>query len=287
MSMKKKENVAAKLMEDFITAGYYSQMKQTEEKVKLLSKQMETRLKNSDSKRHEFVEYGMVGRFVAKKIYDTDRLALNEYLYDIGLLLHVIEMDHKELKQNVLVEELLEPFKLEPSFYIKPNFNKLGKSMNKLPSTFVVDDSWGLDDMASRLSVFKPRLKEMKGMYEQVKKEILYTKEMRKLQKSKERKPIPHQFGSLSLLQNPEKYDIGKIYEAFGEGILLDYGSPNAELLNQCITNGILCKKDIEQFKVIKDIRLDFMVMTLEDERRMLEMLDRQHRIAAQNRMGA
>lgn len=293
-SEKKKQNkikksISGSMMQQFIEEGKYPLLKQTEGKVDIITSSIRKELEQSETKRHEFTKYNLVGRFTAKKIYEVDTVSLNEYLYDLGLLLQVAEIDHKKIKTNELYLDMIEPFKLEKSFYLKPNFNKAGKSLFQLPGAFEreVNENWKMDDKASSLAILKPMLKGLKQEFEALKRKMLSTEEIQKLMLKKTKESIPHQYGSLSLLAHPAKYDISAIYDYIGEWILIDYGTPNAERLEYFILNGTISKKEIDQFKMIKDIRLDFSVMSLEDERKILEMLDRKNQIAASNRLGA
>lgn len=283
---KVKKSFVTELIETFIEEGFYPDLKHTEGKIKIITSSMKERLQESESKRHVFTKYNLVGRFVAKRIYEVDVISLNEYLYDLGLLNQVCEIDNKKIKTNELYMAIIEPFKLKDTFYIKPNFNKTGKELIRIED-FAVNDSWSLDDMASSMAVLKPQLKDLEYKYEQLKRAILKTEEMQKLMVRPKREPIPHKYGSLSLLANPPRYDISAIYDYIGEWMLIEYGTPNSERLEQFILNGTITKKEIDQFKTVRDIRLDFSVMSLEDERRILEMLDNKNMIAASNRLGA
>jgi hypothetical protein len=282
-------SIAASLMEKFIEDGYYPELKQSEGKLKKITTSIKGHLEQSELKRHEFKEQNLVGRFTAKKVYETDYIALNEYLYDIGLLLQVAEIDNKAIQNNELYFDMIQDFKLEDSFYVKPNFNKLGKELNKVPDSFVISDEWQLTDMAKQMALLKPRVKELKNEYERLKWKLSKLPEiehMKSLPKEL-RVPIPHKFGSLSLLANQSRYDISAIYDYIGEWMLIEYGKPNSELLERFLLNGTITKKDIDQFKTVVDIRLDFSIMTLEDERKILEMMDSKNRTAAANRIGA
>ncbi|MDE3840974.1 hypothetical protein C0966_17045 (plasmid) [Bacillus methanolicus] len=293
MSNKKpktiKQSVAAEMMEKFIEDGTYPELKQTKEKIKKLTSSMRERLESSETKRHEFSEFNLVGRFTAKKIYETDYIGLNEYLYDLGLLLHVVEIDNKKLQSNVLYFDMIQDFKLEDTYYVKPNFNKIGRELNKLPNTFEITDQWNLTDMARDLAILKPRVKILTNEYEMLMRKMLKLPEFEKLKTipKQSRKPVQHKYGSLSLQTNPVKYDISAIYDYIGEWILIEYGKPNAKLLERFILNGTISKKEIDQFKTIVDIELDFSVMSLEDEQKILNMLDEKNRLAAANRIGA
>lgn len=290
MAKKKhiEEPISVKWMEKFIQDGHYPHLKQTEKKVHMLTSTMKQKLEKSEEKRHEFSKYGLVGRFIAKKIYDTDVVGLNEYLYDIGLLLQVVEIDNKKIKENFLYHDMIQEFRLPDTFYLKPSFNKLGKSLTDLGS-FEVNQDWSLENIACSLAIMKPQIKTLNRQYEGLKKKILNTPEFQELAKlpKEERKPIKHKYGSLSIVANQPKYDIGKIYECFGENFLIEYGSPNQKLLESFILNGTITKEEVYQFKTIKDIRLDFAVMTLEDEEKIFQLLDYKQQTAAMNRRWA
>lgn len=279
-------SVAVSLFESFMDK--YAHLKQTEKKVKVLTNTLKARLEKSEQKRHEFPKYGMVGRFIAKNIYETDFRGLNEYLYDVGLLFHVVEMDNRILSQpeNIIYKELLQEFRLEDTFFVKPSFNKLGKALNDIPS-FAVDDSWNNEDIVRSIAIMKPQIKNLNREYEALKRRIARLPEIQELGKlpKEERPPLKHQFGSLSVINHQPKYDIPRIYECYGERFLIEFGVPNGKVLEDFILNGTISKKEIDQFKTIKDIRLEFTVMSLEDEEKLLSMLDEKQRIAAANRM--
>lgn len=140
--------------------------------------------------------------------------------------------------------------------------------------------------MAEALSDLKPKMKALNKEYEKLKWNLMQLEEFQKLKQipKEQREPIKHKYGSLSLVANPAKYDISAIYDYLGEGILIEYGVPNSKLLEPFILNGMISKKDLKQFRTFKDIRLDFSVMTLEDEQKILEMLDQKNIMAAWNR---
>lgn len=288
-TVKQKPSLAAELMEKFMEDGKYPLLNQQKGKIDKLTSSVRKRLEESEVKRHEFNEFNMVGKFIAKKVYHTDYIALNEYLYDIGLLLQVAEIDNNAIDGNVLYFDMIQDFKLSDSFYIKPNFNKAGKVLNKGNSPFEVPEEWPIEDMVKQISILKPQVKGLKGEYEHLKRKLMRLPEIQKIQSFPKdmRVPIPHKYGSLSLVANSAKYDIPAIYDYIGEWLLIEYGKPNSELLERFILNGTISKRDIDQFKTLKDIRLDFTVMTLEDEKKMIDMLDDKNKRAAANRMGA
>lgn len=122
---------AATLMEKFIEDGYYPEFKKTEATLKTLTNSIKTALESSESKRYVFDKSNLVGRFTAKKIYNVDYMGLNEYLFDVGLLLQVAEIDNKAIKSNELYYDMIQDFRLPETFYVKPNFNKAGQETDK------------------------------------------------------------------------------------------------------------------------------------------------------------
>lgn len=288
-AVNQKPSIAAELMERFMEDGKYPLLNQQKGKIEKLTNSVRNKLEESEVKRHEFSEFNMVGKFIAKKVYQTDYIALNEYLYDVGLLLQVAEIDNGAIGSNVLYFDMIQDFKLQDTFYIKPNFNKVGKALNKGDSPFDVSDEWQIQEIVKQISILKPQVKGLKAEYEQLKRKLMRLPEIEKMQSlPKElRTSIPHKYGSLSLVANSAKYDIPAIYDYIGEWLLIEYGKPNSELLDRFILNGTISKKDIDQFRTLKDIRLDFTVMTLEDEKKMMDMLDVKNKRAAANRMGA
>ncbi|MEH6988370.1 hypothetical protein [Cytobacillus firmus] len=273
---------AATLMEKFIEDGHYPELKKTEAALKTLTNSIKTALESSESKRYVFDKSNLVGRFTAKKIYNVDYIGLNEYLFDVGLLLQVAEIDNKAIKANELYYDMIQDFRLPRTFYVKPNFNKAGKELIK--NEFKIPEHWGINEVAQHIGHLKPRAKELTHQYEGLKSKVLLLIEN---QQKSIKQPIPHKYGSLSLVANQPKYDTSAIYDYLGEWLLIEYGKPNSKLLEHYIINGMLSERDIEPFKTVKEIRLDFSVMTLEDEEKFLTMMDMKKQISASNRVGA
>ncbi|MDC3424364.1 hypothetical protein NC797_07570 [Aquibacillus sp. 3ASR75-11] len=270
---------AADIMEGLIENGTYPTIKNLKHRDQTIKKTMENKLKDSDSKRHEFKKHGLVAKFVSKKISEIDYEGLNEYLYNLGLLVPIVKIDHKKVKKNLFIYDQLKAYQFQPTSYVKPNFNKKGKSLNS-PAPFEVDD-WKMSDLALTLNRLKPELEYHNELYDKAKSQMLQCPELQQQRK------LVHEYGSVSLVDNDPLYDVVAINEEMGEDILIKYGKPNEEKVQNFILKGTLTKADIDQFKTMVDIRLDFTVMSLEAEKRMLEMLNERHNIAAQNYMRA
>ncbi|PGT83244.1 hypothetical protein [Bacillus sp. AFS040349] len=256
---------AASIMEGLMKDGTYPSLNNIKSRLKTIQKTMEKELSGSESKRHEFSRYNVVAKFVPKKINSIDYEGLNEFLYNVGLLLPVVKIDHKQVKKDQEVLDILECYQLEPTYYVKPNFNKKGKELNQADPFEI--EGWSLDHLAGTYSNLNSQLEHYKFDYEKAKLAMLECKEL--LQDKK----LSHEFGSVSLIANDPLYNVPAINEELGEDFLIKYGKPDTDKLDYFITKGTISKRDIEQFKTVTDIRLDFIVMELDKERRMLEML--------------
>lgn len=270
---------AADLMESFMMKGTYPTLKLYEKHLKQVKDTMKSKLLSSDERRHEFKEVNLVAKFVPKKISDIDYIGLNTYLDDLGLLAHILEIDHKRVKKEPMILEQLKAYQLEPTQYVKPSFNKLGKSLNQVPE--LRNEGWSVEELAFTCSTIDAKYSSYKKQYETLKEEMI------KCEKLKSDKKLVNKYGSVSLINNAPLYDISSIYNEMGSDLLIEYGKPNHEQLQYFMTRGMLTKNDIEQFKTVKDIALEFVVMDLDSERRTIETFQRRQMQAAQNRMRA
>ena len=92
-----------------------------------------------------------------------------------------------------------------------------------------------------------------------------------KLSVLKEEKKIMHEYGSVSLKEKKTGYDLESILEWLGEEFLIECAKPNHEKLEEYIVRGIIQQSDIQTFRRVVDIRLDFMIQTVDSENRMLD----------------
>ncbi|WP_033827371.1 hypothetical protein [Bacillus andreraoultii] len=267
---------AVKRIEAFIESGNYPRLKQIEKDMKLLTTEMRGFLESSEIKRHEFPKYQLVARFTAKKIYKTDTQGLNEYLFDIGLLPYVVGIDQTRLAQNQDLYEQLQDFRLPDRFYVKANFNKEYKRFQAefFPS-YIQSEHMELEDIVRNLAHLKKEKKVLTQQYNQLKKDLMKLPEIQHVMKlpSEERKSLHHKYGSLSIQSYPKKYDSFQIFNQLKENILIKYGKPKLQQLEQFSRNGLISERDLNQYRVLTDIRLDFSVITMDDEKKILSVI--------------
>lgn len=272
------QQTAADLMEKFIEEGLYGQMKAAEEKEKKLKAWLRMKLESSDEKRYEFVEYDRVAKFVAKKIYEWDYEGLNDCLNSYGLLPLVAKLDTSKLKNDPDVLERVKPFTLPKTYYIKPTLNKVGKELvGKVKTELTLSEGESIERVLADLVQTERRLEHIQMAYEQEKSKML------RCSKLHEKRKLSHKYGSISLVANAPEYDMQQLYLVEGADFLIRYSKPNMDKLNSFIARGLFPKTEFEKFRTIVDIQLNFVVMSLSEERRLMQQFqDRKIRMMLQ-----
>lgn len=256
---------AADLMEKFIEEGLYGQMKAAEDRKKELKSWLRMKLEHSDQKRHEFKEYDRVAKFVAKNVYEWDYEGLNDCLDSYGLLPLVANLDTSQIKNEPDALERVKPFALPTTFYLKPTLNKLGKELvGREKAELTHSEGESIERVLAELVQTERRLEHIQMAYEQEKAKMLRCPQLNKNRK------LSHKYGSISLVANATKYDMQKLYLAEGADFLIRYTKPDGVKLNYFIERGLFPKEELEKFRTIVDIKLDFVVMSLSDEQRLI-----------------
>jgi len=233
------------------------------------------KLESHENKRHEFEDLNVVAKFVPKSEYDVDQRGINEYLNDYyGLFLPIATIDYMKAKKEGKLD-VLKPFiKVVPRSVV-PYFNKSGK-IEKPDLDYT---GAKVKDLVKRWCALHREYQHLEEAYESLKKRMEKCPVLAKAGK------VEHEFGSLSLKAKNPIYDMTKIIEELGEDFLLEYGKPDSYKLDQLMLQGVFNEKELEPFKTLKNIRLDFVVMPLDSERKAMEFFTSKQRQAAQNRI--
>ncbi|NHN33148.1 hypothetical protein [Paenibacillus agricola] len=254
---------AAKIMEAFFRKGHYPEMKRLERRTSFIKEVIKTYQDEMDVKRNDY--HGVIGKFVACNVYETDHLRLNDYLNDIGILAHVGTIDLSRLKDCQHDYENAERFKIMGQPYVKFNPNMSGRVAAE-DLTYLDQDPYVLIDEWRRLNGM---LNTIEKLYEDAKKKMMKSRLLKK------EKKLSLPFGSVSLLDRKSSYDIKSIYQHFGESFLIQYGKVDMEQVDEFIAMGFLRKKELDQFRRIVDIQLRFVLLEKDEETKMYEFFHR------------
>jgi hypothetical protein len=267
---------AGNMMEALLENRFYQRMKMAEDNTKAIKNTLREQLESHESKRHEFKNHNLVAKFVAKKVANTDYERLNEFLNDIGLLVPTVKLNHKDIKKDALLLDAFSPYQLEQKYKLHIAFNKEGKLIKQYPTENFEDKN--INELIESYTSWNMDHKRLVDEYEKTKLEMLACPVLQK------EKKVSHKYGSVSKVALDPEYNISQIYDELGADFLIRYGKPDSEKLQEFIYKGLLSQKDIDQFKEVVDIRLDFIVLSLDAEERMLSMLHNRNMKAAQNR---
>lgn len=273
-----KIQTAAELMEQFIENGTYYEKKYVETQLKNDKKALRNILIDSDMKRHQYKNLNMVAKFIPRMIYKWDERGMIEYLMDYlipEVYIDCLTVDHKELSSIKNWNEMSKPFRQKASYYIKLNFNNTGKNLLQLD----LEDNQTKDEqeLLTEIKVLQEKNVALANDFNMLKSKMIQCKQLN------EKRKLSYQYGSVSLVENKPTYDLHRLLDVFGESLFLDYGHVNKQQLHDLVQKGFIHKQEIEAFRTLKDIRLDFVVMSIEAEQRMFEGMNRRNRYIQNN----
>ncbi|WP_077303306.1 hypothetical protein [Virgibacillus pantothenticus] len=273
-----KIQTAADLMEQFIEDGIYYEKKYVETKLKDNKKALKNILIASDMKRHEYKNLNMVAKFIPRMIYEWDEKGVIEYLIDYlvpEVYIDCLTIDHKKIASIKNWNEMSKPFRQKASNHIKLNFNTTGKQLLKID----LEDHQTKDEqkLLVEIKVLQKKNQFLVDDFHMLKEKMVQCNQL------KEKRKLPCKYGSVSLVENKPTYDLHRLLDVFGESLFLDYGHVNKQQLNEFVQKGFIHKKEVEAFRTLKDIRLDFVVMSIESEQRMLEGMNRRNKYIQNN----
>ncbi|BBN99956.1 hypothetical protein St703_26610 [Sporolactobacillus terrae] len=252
---------AVQLMETFIESGSYKRLKELESEGKALRDIVHGCLSSGESRRYE-IGCHLVAKFTPKKVFQYDYSGLNEYLYNLGLLQRLTKVTSQNLAKDQELIELFEPYHLTPEYYVKPSFNKVGRE--KIKSVQTLEENLVLKDAAERIRQNKMSLKTVKNEYERLKNQLSLSNQLAV------KKKVTYKYGSLALLQKPLCYHLSKMTNQIMIRALIEFGKPNLDGIEYYMLKGMINKSDFEAFRKLKDVRLDFVILDMDDEARMM-----------------
>ena len=264
MTNQKQAALSASEFISFIESGDYKKMKQTEVFLKQAKGCLREMLTEWEGKRHEFKDLNMVAKFVPKKVFETDHSGLIEELLcyvQHDFISPLIRLEPKAIKENEIYETLRE-YLLPKTFYVRPTLNKVGKM------------EVSLHDYIFGGQTEKELIAEIKETSLQYKQHETHYEHFKTLVQNcpvlQAKKKVATPYGSVSLIPHKEKWDLPKIYKDYGEEYLIQYGNVDTAKLDELILQGAIPKSIVSNHRKVTDIRLDFMVMELDTEERIL-----------------
>lgn len=257
----------------FVQEGDYSLMKEHENFLKQAKEHLRSELHELPGKRHEFKKINMVAKFVVKEIRTVNHEGLIEDLFNYvkpELALSLLTLNSKAMVE-VDMDGKATPYLLPSSYYVRPYLNKAGKAF--LTKTDYLFGGQSTAQLVSEIKDVSLLHKKISQDYEIIKSDLkALFQTSKELQKKKK---ASTSIGSLSMVANKASWDMKAIYEKLGEEFLISFGQVNMTELDEWIVKGLIPKNILTKNRTVEDLRLDFVVMRLDDEEKMLNMYRR------------
>lgn len=257
---------AAQLMENLYSSGLYQEYKKLDYQIGMVKSELKRKL--NDHKRTEFSDLGIVAKWQKDYKYEIQEEELKEYLNDLGILAHCVTIDFSRIDDEEKVGFIKEKFRNPKKYYVRITPNKLGRVEKEeidfsplQPKQLVV--VWQRN---------KRELDELE-LHIEIEKRKMYTCSILE----KERK-LKSNFGSVSLIEKKLTLNMDALYHHMGEGFLLSYGKPNMAKIEEYVQKGFITPKELDEFRVVRDIQSKFIVTTLEKEGIMFSVLQQKNR---------
>lgn len=257
--------------EKLVTSGAYQSMKQGEAFLKEAKAHLREELFSLSGKRHEFPEINMVAKFVAKKIQRTDHEGIIEELLDYvkpEVALSLLSLDQTALKKENQLAPIL-PFQDNDTYYVRPYLNKAGKQYVSLHESLFGGQS--REQLVREIKMASTFQKKMVATYDDIKARLSKQKEL------VEQKKVKTTVGSLSYIANKPTWDMDAVHASMGEDFIRTYGKVNLQRAEDWILTGKLPDQILKKHRELVDIQLDFIVMEMDVEGRIID-IQRQRR---------
>lgn len=257
---------AVSLLEEFVASGQYQEWKQAEHELSLVRNEFK-RFLQEDEMRRDFTQMGinLVAKYRRMPVYEVDHEGINRYLHEnYGLLIPASTLDSGIKKENPKLWERLSEYQLPAEQYVRFTPNKAGRVKKE-------DVDYSHLNLRKLSDVFydlKERVESYTRTYEDIRKNLLRDK---KLQLSRK---VQTKYGSVSLQAKQPEFDMQAILESQGEDFLIHNARVRMKELDHFIERGYIRKHEIDQFRKVTNIRLDFVVQKLEDEQRQFEVFN-------------
>ena len=255
--------------ETFVTSGGYQTMKQHEAFLKQAKAHLREELKPLPGKRHLYPELNMVAKFVARKVQTTDHEKLIEDLFDYvkpELVLPILSLDGKRMKEVDMSADAA-PFLLPPTYYVRPTLNKFGKRFTGVRDYLFGGQS--KEELLTEIQMVTKKREASEEEYNQLKERLYLHAE------SEKTKQISTSIGSVSRIAHQPAWDMQLIYRELGEDFIKSFGKVSVTDLDEWVLTGRIPKSIVTKNRTVEDIKLDFIVMALDVEERILNIHNR------------
>lgn len=256
---------AIELFNDFLINGEYRKFKQLKQRQDEAKKFLKNKLYEVEGKRYEFSDIGYVAKFVRKEQCEIDQAALIDELTNYIAVPYLVEMEVLSFKPSDEAKPFIKDFLLPQDSYIKPSLNKAGKAYSKVLTGYY--DSYpsllGYKGIVASYAEMDKKISILESKYKKIMKQLQL--ELSETQKT--------DLATLSVVRKKPEYDLKKMLDEMGQDFLLSNAEVRLSKLKELFEMGILDKKILNPYKIVVDIRLDFVLQSIQSEQRSWEAM--------------
>jgi hypothetical protein len=247
--------------EKFFENGDYSRLKRISDEIKLIKDCLRDELIKEETKRIEWRECGVVGKFRSVNRYDYNHIALNEYLFNLGILPVLSTVKEtcltKQEKQSIFEARKVD--REDIVYFIPSKLTNLGSDKAK-------DFDLKINELSSveKVILWKEKMVFKENLEEEWKALL---KGLSWLLKQKEKTNITSMFGTITV-KSKNLYSPISILELFGKDILIRSTRVRLEILEEYAAKGFLNMSEIKNFRKVVNVEQHFVLMELDKEER-------------------
>jgi hypothetical protein len=255
-------------IKNYVSSGMYKDFKRYEERVSLAKDGIRQNQEELNHKRMEWTSAGVVGKYVAVNVYEYDRVGLNEYLMDVGVLPVVASINAENLTEDQLVE--LVQLKLPSEHYVRYTPNKSGRvDLTEVQEEFKHRDQFSLLDQVFMWKKVKTHFDLMELKWEKARKQALKSPLLLR------NKKLSYDYGSFSLIEKSPEYQPKDVLHLFGQDVLIASSKVDMTELDEYVAMGFLKKAEIESFRKIINVNLRYVLIESSKENQIFSYFHR------------
>lgn len=252
---------------DFISSRKYATWKGLVAKQDSVKQWLNYKLQDEDGKRFEFDAYGLVCKYIRKEIRKVDHTGLAHELANYIQVEQLVDFGCFSFSPGEeLPADLLATFTLPKTTYARFTLNKNGKVFNHTPIEAEPEHLPAFLELQHELSLFNAREHRITSL------ESSYRELLEAINKRGE--PFKCEFGTLSIINNKPQYDTLKALDVLGEETFLNHVKVDLDIVKQLNRLGVV-PNFVKNYVHVQDYRVDFVVQSIESERKLFHYLDK------------
>ncbi|MVQ39475.1 hypothetical protein GON05_33280 [Paenibacillus sp. MAH-34] len=235
------------------------ELKQEEERLRLLKNLIREEQDSLDLKRIVWAELGVVGEFQNSIVYEYDHDELNALLYNIGILPVITCIKSSDLTEEELGRVAHVPAHRKRYLRFTPS-NHFKQSMIIPLFDFNVNEL----DLLDKVAMWKEsntKFERLNTIWQIEKLRALVSLEL------KTSKKLTFECGTFSFLEGSKKYRTDMVLEHFDVRTIIRCARVNLDRMDEIRSRGFLSKHELAGIRRVVNVQRRYIIMTIKKEK--------------------